>query len=138
MAYKDPVKRREYQHKWHWANIERRRAQRRSYYRSNPHKERAAAQMGRMVRRLKILEIIGSECLNHPGRTPDIEHIADEGYWSGAEHRARVSCAGITRDLLRLHKAGFDIKLIVQPLCHSCNSTKRERWKANETLDNHQ
>jgi hypothetical protein len=62
-----------------------------------------------------------------------VDHIAEQGFWSGKEHRARVgpSSAEVLRDLLRLHRAGKDITKIVQPLCKSCNITKYWRHRKN-------
>jgi hypothetical protein len=79
--------------------------------------------------KLSVLAIIGSSCIASDcqtfGRVPEIDHIAEEGYWSGREHRARVGASSeVCRDLLRLHKQGIDITKIVQPLCKICNLKK--------------
>jgi len=86
---------------------------------------RAKANNCHMIRRMKMFLIIGGACPKHPEQVPEIDHIAETGYWSGREHRARVNGTnGIITDLFRLHEAGVDIKKIVQPLCRSCNMTK--------------
>lgn len=101
-----------------------------NYLLAHPDRRKATAFISNLKRRVSLLTIIGDfcvgkDCLN-PYKPVEVDHIAETGYWSGYEHRQRVGGGKqVEADLLRLHKFGADIAEIVQPLCKSCNLSKR-------------
>jgi hypothetical protein len=106
------------------------------YRASHPERFRAAARLADMRRRMRVLDIIGWCCVDckNPNKIPQIAHLDEnpKHYWSGPAHRARKGRAGVVRDLLKIHKDGKDIRLLVVPLCRSCNMTRRWTWEKSQ------
>ena len=123
-----------YNKKWRKNNPSKVAKHKRDYTDNHRPRVRQVKNEWSMKERLNVLSAIGYTCIgeNCPDRTKpvQVDHIQEEGYWSGAQHRHRVGRGNTVSHLARLLREGVDITKIVQPLCGSCNQTKHYRyWK---------